>query len=85
MGSVWPEICSYATDIQLLLPSADVLCIAPHLMDLEQQLLVVASGAEAPAATLQRSLNAPPPSLHRSDGARHVAWRTVVRAHVFAG
>jgi hypothetical protein len=51
MGSVWPEICSYATDIQLLLPSADVLCIAPHLMDLEQQLLTVASGEAAAAAT----------------------------------
>jgi hypothetical protein len=55
MGSVWPEVCSYATDIKLLLPSADVLCIAPHLMDLEQQLLAVASGNRR----LRRSRAAP--------------------------
>ncbi len=44
MGSVWPEVCSYAADVLLLLPSADVLCCAPHLMDLEQQLLMVQAG-----------------------------------------
>ncbi len=44
MGSVWPEVCAYTIDVQLLLPSAQVICIAPHLMDLEQQLLLVASG-----------------------------------------
>jgi hypothetical protein len=47
MGSVWPEICSFAADVQLLLPSADVLCASPHMMDLDQQLLLVASGASS--------------------------------------
>jgi hypothetical protein len=55
MGSVWPEVCAYAADVQLLLPSAEVLCIAPHAMDLEQQLLMVASGAPASAAKNQRA------------------------------
>ncbi len=56
MGSVWPEVCSYAADVQLLLPSADVLCCAPHLMDLDQQLIMVASGKQAAVAKLPRML-----------------------------
>lgn len=57
MGSVWPEVCVYAADVQRLLPSAHVLCCAPHLMDLEQQLLMVASGKQAAAAKLPRVLH----------------------------
>jgi hypothetical protein len=57
MGSVWPEVCVYLADVQRLLPSAHVLCCAPHLMDLEQQLLMVASGKQAAAAKLPRVLH----------------------------
>jgi len=67
MGSVWPEICSYATDVQLLLPSADVVCVAPHAMDLEQQLLTVASGnfpCKHPLHT-PAPIQPPPPPLHQ--------------------
>jgi hypothetical protein len=70
MGSVWPEICAYARDIKRLLPSADVLCVAPHRMDLGQQLLTAAAGTAIAAATLTFSFltpfrRPPLPPLHQ--------------------
>ena len=77
---MWREVCAYAADVQLLLPSAEVLCIAPHVMDLEQQLLMVASGA--PASSAKHRRRAVTRAL--SHRARHAARRPDLRAHVFS-